>query len=272
MPSSITVFKTVSPYLSTIFTNGISTSTFNNLETQNNQSNLFDAATVSLSQNNLEKLSQRSKQNALRTLSSAQSYIDIAQNAVSEIQNLVDKAHSIAKTLEGQLDPTLRTALSDEGESLISEITRIAQETEFNGETIINSGDESFSINLGNVDLTSEDTFSVSVLNIDATTQKLGLSGLTSGSFNTDSTNTVESLESAQSRLLSIQQNLSNSETQVSSIAESMGIKTKLSLDSNQKEPPEALADSIASSLGGSLQNTKQTLLDPENVISLLST
>ena len=89
----------------------------------------------------------------------AQSMLQIADGAMATIGDIVTRMKSLAtQSSSGQLSATERTYLNDEFVTLRSEIERIAQDTEFNGTTLLN-GSNTFSAGTIGTDVQSADGF-----------------------------------------------------------------------------------------------------------------
>jgi flagellin len=87
----------------------------------------------------------------------AQSMLQIADGALSTVGDILTRMKSLAtQSSSGQLSATERTYLNDEFVTLRSEIERIAQDTEFNGTTLLN-GSNTFSAGTIGTDIQSND-------------------------------------------------------------------------------------------------------------------
>ncbi len=87
----------------------------------------------------------------------AQSMLQIADGALSTIGDILTRMKSLAtQSSSGQLSATERTYLNDEFVTLRSEIERIAQDTEFNGTTLLN-GSNTFSAGTIGTDVQTND-------------------------------------------------------------------------------------------------------------------
>lgn len=220
------------------------------------------------------KVRDLSTSKALRSLSDASSYVSIAQNATASVQRLVDEAHTIASTLEGEVTPDQRESLSAYADSLLSEIDSIVSDAELNDQAVIDSGEVNFLVNFNAADASTSNTYNVNVLDVPISQASLGLSGLTASNFSDSPTATLTTLENAQASLSQTATNLKTSENQIADIANEFGqIKQSrfISLLNNVGElDPDALAQKIASNISSAVDSSGANL-NPLRVQDLLA-
>ncbi len=159
------------------------------------QSAKDDAASLAIgSRLNAEVQAQKQ---AMVNANQASSMLQIADGAMAKINDILVRMKTLAvQSGSGQLGATERTLLDTEFQALISEIDRIAQDTEFNGVTLINgSTNTSTSLNsqsastnvIQAADGVQSIAFDSSVgstafsLSFDAATDNLTVTNLTSG-------------------------------------------------------------------------------------------
>ena len=142
-----------------------------------------DAAGLAISERFKSQI--RSYAQAERNAMDAISLLQTAEGAMDEITGVLTRIRELAiQGANGTLGSTERGYLDQEKTALIAEIDRIAQVTEFNGQTLLNGGGTGvvFEFQVG-IDGTINDRIAVSVS--DMTTATLGGGGLSAISLST---------------------------------------------------------------------------------------
>jgi len=142
-----------------------------------------DAAGLAISERFKSQI--RSYAQAERNAMDAISLLQTAEGAMNEITGVLTRIRELAiQGANGTLGSTERGYLDQEKTALIAEIDRIAQVTEFNGQTLLNGGGTGvvFEFQVG-IDGTINDRIAVSVS--DMTTATLGGGGLSAISLST---------------------------------------------------------------------------------------
>lgn len=136
----------------------------------------------------------------------AQSMLQIADGALSTISDVLTRMKALAtQSSSGQLSSTERTFLDNEYQALISEIDRIAADTEFNGTKLLN-GSTTFSATVlaGSVNIQSNDGF------------ELFTFGTNPGSTYLSATDTIEIDYNATTNLMTLTNQVTNNTQTVS--------------------------------------------------------
>ena len=157
-----------------------------------------DAAALAISESFRSEL--RSLGQVQRNANDAISLIQIAEGALNETSGILIRMRELSiQAANGTLGSSERTAINDEFQDLASEITRIAQATQFNGRVLLNGGSAiEFQIGTEN---TSSDRIAVS--SVDATASAIGLNNL-AVSTATGAQSALEVLDSAISNVASL--------------------------------------------------------------------
>jgi len=110
----------------------------------------------------------------IRNASDGLSYISIADGAMAEVSNVLNRLVELAQqSANGVYSPTQRSALQGEFASLSSEIERISATTVFN-DVVLLSGGITTSLQVG---FDGKSTAQISISNVRATLTALGLAG-----------------------------------------------------------------------------------------------
>jgi flagellin len=149
-----------------------------------------DAAGLSIA-NNL-RTTTRSLTMASRNIEQAQSLLQIAEGAAGSIQKIVERMKELAVQAATDTNDSQRTTLDTEFQDLKSEITRIADSTQFQGTNLIDGSFSAKTLQIGAAN-SSNEQLGVSLNSLSASS--LGLAG--SGGANI----TLTSLGNAQSAL-----------------------------------------------------------------------
>jgi flagellin len=120
------------------------------------------------------RASQKVSGIGMRNASDGLSYISIADGAMSEVSNVLNRLAELAQqSANGVYSPTQRSALQGEFASLSSEIERISSTTIFN-DVVLLSGGATTSLQVG---FDGKSTSQISIDNVQATLTALGLAG-----------------------------------------------------------------------------------------------
>ena len=107
-----------------------------------------DAAGLAISESMRAQIKGLSQ--AERNANDSISLLQTAEGALSEVSNILIRMREISvQAVNGSLTSTDRGYLNTEFDNLRSEITRIANVTEFNGATLLNSSSNNFSFQVG---------------------------------------------------------------------------------------------------------------------------
>lgn len=120
------------------------------------------------------RASQKVSGIGMRNASDGLSYISIADGAMAEVGNVLNRLAELAQqSANGVYSPTQRSALQGEFASLSSEIERISATTIFN-DVVLLSGGATTSLQVG---FDGKSTAQISIDNVQATLTALGLAG-----------------------------------------------------------------------------------------------
>jgi flagellin len=137
------------------------------------------------------RASQKVSGIGMRNASDGLSYISIADGAMAEVSNVLNRLAELAQqSANGVYSPTQRSALQGEFASLSSEIERISATTIFN-DVVLLSGGATTSLQVG---FDGRSTSQISIENVQATLTALGLAG-SGSSVQIYSLNAVSSVE-----------------------------------------------------------------------------
>jgi flagellin len=137
------------------------------------------------------RASQKVSGIGMRNASDGLSYISIADGAMAEVSNVLNRLAELAQqSANGVYSPTQRSALQGEFASLTSEIERISATTIFN-DVVLLSGGATTSLQVG---FDGRSTSQISIENVQATLTALGLAG-SGSSVQIYSLNAVSSVE-----------------------------------------------------------------------------
>jgi flagellin len=144
---------------------------------------------------------------SIRNANDGISAIAIADGALNEIGNILARMGELAdQSANGTLSSDQRTAISDEFNSLGSEIQRISQVTKFNDISLISGGDN-ITLQVG-LDATAD-----SRITIEGVEGNLAALGLNSDATSSALANTVDTADNAQAALTAVKDAVSSLST-----------------------------------------------------------
>ena len=169
-----------------------------------------DAAGMGISERMRSRI--RSFEQASRNAQDGISLAQTAESALDEVSSSLTRMRELAiQASNGTLNTTDRTTINTEFQALRTEIDRIADQTEFNGISLLNGSNASVSIQVG---LDSGETIAITLQNSTDTT--LGLSTLGTGTT-TNAQAALSSLDSAINTINSARGNLGAVQNRLSS-------------------------------------------------------
>lgn len=133
---------------------------------------------------------------SVRNGNDGKSFLQTADGALSSITESLQRIRELAlQASNGTLNSNDRKALDAEAQQLKDEITRTVETTEFNGQSVLNNGDE-IGVQLGS---SEDDRISVGVDNFAQILEDAGLEDLdlTSASSAADALSTVDDIQSS---------------------------------------------------------------------------
>lgn len=139
------------------------------------------------------------------------SLVQTAESAMNDISNLITQMSTLAsEAATGTFSSTQLNNLQTEFNALLTEVNRVANNTQFNGITLLASASNSITIQVGATD-TSFDRLTVSLSNLTTGTAGLSISTL-DVSTNSDAQSAINSLTSALNTVTTDLANLGASE------------------------------------------------------------
>ncbi len=232
--------------------------------------NSSDAVVTSLSPPSRD--SSRGEERALRNLSDASSFVSIASNATVQVEKLVERAQTIAQKLTTALSPDQQDALAEEGAAVLGEIDTIVSGATFQNSSVVNNGETSFSVNLDASDQSSGSTYHIQVQNVGISRANLGIDSLTSTDFKSNTSQTITTLENAQTQINGAKVHLADSEKQIANVGSQFGMVVEEQTSASRAAiNPEATAEKIATLLEEKLAPVAHQL-DSTRVTTLLTT
>jgi len=157
---------------------------------------------------------------AIRNTNDGVSIIQTAEGALNEIQNILSRLRELSvQSASGTLQDTERTFINTESQSLLSEIDRLSDVTQFNGRVLLNGAS---SVGTGTVSLdvqvgifnTGNDRVTVTVSS--ARSEALGVNTITLDS-STNAQTALGSIDTAISRVSSIRSTLGATQNRLGS-------------------------------------------------------
>jgi flagellin len=177
-----------------------------------------DAAGLGVSENLRAQI--KGLNQSVRNTNDGVSIIQTAEGSLNEIENNLSRLRELAvQSASGTLQNTERSYINTESQSLLSEINRLANVTEFNGRVLLNgasstgTGSVSLDVQVG-IFNTTNDRINVSVSS--ARTEALGISTLKLND-STNAQNSLSSIDSAIRTVSSIRANLGATQNRLGS-------------------------------------------------------
>ena len=134
-----------------------------------------DAAGLAISERMRAQI--RSLSQAQRNANDGISMVQVGEGAMNEMDNILIRMRELAiESNNGTVSASDKDTLNDEFTSLIAEIDRIAQATQFNGVNLLNGSTASVVFQVGANNVTNVDTLSVGLVSVLAS--DLGISAL----------------------------------------------------------------------------------------------
>lgn len=151
-----------------------------------------DAAGLGLSEKLRAKI--KSYEQSGRNAQDGISFVQTAEGALGEVGNLLNRIRELAvQSANGTLGTDERTTIDNEVQSLVSEIDRIADTTEFNGVNLLDGSSTTAAIQVG---INAEQTISVNLEDADVTSATLGIDSISTTDV-TEANTTIEAIDDA---------------------------------------------------------------------------
>lgn len=178
-----------------------------------------DAAGLAISENFRAEV--RSLGQSQRNANDAISLLQIAEGALNETSGILIRMRELAiQASNGTLGSSERTTINTEFQDLASEITRIANVTQFNGRLLLN-GNSSITFQIG-TENTSSDRISVS--SVDATATGIGVASSLVVSTAAGAQGALDTLDSAISQVASLRATFGTVQNRLESTIRSLAV------------------------------------------------
>jgi len=169
-----------------------------------------DAAGLGLSEKLRSKI--KSSEQAGRNAQDGISFVQTAEGALTETGNLLNRIRELAvQAANGTLGSSERTTINNEVQSLVAEIDRISDTTEFNGVNLLDGSTTTASIQVG---INASQTIDVGLQNSSATT--LGINAVSTTSV-TNANTTIAAIDTAITTISSARGTLGASQNRLQS-------------------------------------------------------
>lgn len=246
-----------------------SNSTLNISSEQKSITDTQDAVTVG----NSEREKRLGVAKAVRALSDLQSFVDVAADATTRVDELLKSSIQITNKLEVEVDPIKRAALASEGARLLSEVDQIASSAEApNGQSVASQGQINYTLSLGKQEDGSKNSISVTIPSVLLTRSSLGIDSVDEESLRTGPSADREKLENARSSLSNTSASLNSISSKISQVVDKYGEERAKSSDVLSEKEAESFADQLSSALSKSeIIKGTNTALEPLAVSSLLN-
>jgi len=181
-----------------------------------------DAAGLAISEGFRAEI--RSLVQAQRNANDGISMLQIAEGALNESSSLLIRMRELAvQSANGTLGTSERSSLDSEFQALVSEISRVANVTEFNGTNVLNSTSVTVTFQVG-INNTSNDRITVTGVNATATglsVQSLSVGGLTGAQA------AISQLDAAISSLASLRAQFGTAQNRLESTIRSIAVSVE---------------------------------------------
>ncbi len=178
-----------------------------------------DAAGLAISENFRAEV--RSLGQSQRNANDAISLLQIAEGALNESSGILIRMRELAvQAANGTLGSSERTTINTEFQDLASEITRIANVTQFNGRLLLN-GNSSITFQIGTENSTSD---RISVSSVDATASAIGVTTATVVTSASGAQSALATLDSAISQVASLRASFGTVQNRIESTIRSLAI------------------------------------------------
>ena len=133
-----------------------------------------DAAGLAISETMRGKI--RSTQQAVRNVRDGNSLLQVADGALTEVSNLLIRMRELSmQSATETTDADGRQMIENEFMALVSEVDRIAKNTEFGGKKLLNGDVNELKIQIGNGTNPDRDTMNIDFKSMQSTAMNLGL-------------------------------------------------------------------------------------------------
>lgn len=214
-----------------------------------------DAAGLAISEKLQARITGQSK--AMSNVQDGISFVGVGDGALSEVHNMLNRMRELAvQGSNGILSDDDRGIIQQEMDSLLSEIDRIAQSTNFNGKNLLDgsmdasAGGEAMKFQIGDT-AAAFDKLEVNIAS--STSEALGLSGLSTASA-ADSMSALGSIRNAIDKVSSNRGSLGAAENRLNHAYNSLSVANENTMASNSRIKNTDIAKEM-------MEFTKQNIL-----------
>lgn len=221
----------------------------------------------------------RALQKSVDNTSQGVNLTNVAEGGLQSITNIISEAKAlVVQASSGTLNDSQRSAIQSQFNSLISEVDRIAEGTEFNGNKLLNgslNGNAAeFNIQVG-TDNNSSSKVNLNVIeNVD--TESLGLNNLDLTS-QSSAQNAIGNIDSAIQKVIDVRGNVGSVQTRLTSVARTQKNAIEQLTDAASKIEDADFAAEVSRlrqsevQLNGSLKSLKLSQFSSKNIGSFLN-
>jgi flagellin len=221
----------------------------------------------------------RALQKSVDNTSQGVNLTNVAEGGLQSITNIISEAKAlVVQASSGTLNDSQRSAIQSQFNSLISEVDRIAEGTEFNGNKLLNgslNGNAAeFNIQVG-TDNNSSSKVNLNVIgNVD--TESLGLNNLDLTS-QSSAQNAIGNIDSAIQKVIDVRGNVGSVQTRLTSVARTQKNAIEQLTDAASKIEDADFAAEVSRlrqsevQLNASLKSLQQSQFSSKNIGSLLN-
>ena len=221
----------------------------------------------------------RALQKSVDNTSQGVNLTNVAEGGLQSITNIISEAKAlVVQASSGTLNDSQRSAIQSQFNSLISEVDRIAEGTEFNGNKLLNgslNGNAAeFNIQVG-TDNNSSSKVNLNVIeNVD--TESLGLNNLDLTS-QSSAQNAIGNIDSAIQKVIDVRGNVGSVQTRLTSVARTQKNAIEQLTDAASNIEDADFAAEVSRlrqsevQLNASLKSLQQSQFSSKNIGSLLN-
>ena len=221
----------------------------------------------------------RALQKSVDNTSQGVNLTNVAEGGLQSISNIISEAKAlVVQASSGTLNDSQRSAIQSQFNSLISEVDRIAEGTEFNGNKLLNgslNGNAAeFNIQVG-TDNNSSSKVNLNVIeNVD--TESLGLNNLDLTS-QSSAQNAIGNIDSAIQKVIDVRGNVGSVQTRLTSVARTQKNAIEQLTDAASNIEDADFAAEVSRlrqsevQLNASLKSLQQSQFSSKNIGSLLN-
>ncbi len=218
------------------------TLSFKRVDISSSSSSVSSPSLSDINEDTVSITKSRREARAMRSLSEGASYINMAEDALINIDSLLEELNGVSDKIDKEPRFTQKEALGEEGQLLLDEIDRISKETIYNEKNIFSNEPLTVTANLNGKDFSSSSSVSVSIPGLFASLHDLGLSDLSATLLKSSPSQTKELVTDAQS---TIREQLSSLNSARTSLQQSVTSYGQTHTKHSQQTPEKTLNNII---------------------------